>query len=453
VAINFDGTVSAISGAGQTLGTPVVFESASTNEITVAYNTAQSRILIAYRDTGNSNFGTVIVGNVSASSISFGTASVFVSSNSTQYKAAYHTGAQRVVVAFRDAGAVPANSGNSNSFQISGTSAINTAVAKFSNNVVTNISITYDTNADRVVVAYTDTTNSSFGTVAVGTVLASSLSYGTPVVFRSAATGNIAVEYDANAQKVVIAYRDSTGFGTAIVGTVSGTSISFGTPVVFESASTSAVSIAYNSDAQKVVIAYADSGNGSYGTAIVGTVSGTSISFGAASVFFAGSLSASSTTYDPSIQRVVVSYTDPNNSSYGTSVAGTVTGTSISFAQSVVFESATTSAIASVYAPNVSRVVTAYTDGGNSSFGTAVPFRAATSNLGAQNFIGFSNAAYTDGQTATIQIVGSVDDAQSSLVPGKSYFVQLNGTLSLTPANPSVFAGTAVAATQIIVKG
>jgi hypothetical protein len=73
--------------------------------------------------------------------------------------------------------------------------------------------------------------------------------------------------------------------------------------------------------------------------------------------------------------------------------------------------------------------------------------------LTTENFIGFSNAAYTNGQTATIQIAGAVDDAQSSLTPGQSYFVQLNGTLGLTPAATSVFAGTAVAATKIIVKG
>jgi hypothetical protein len=51
---------------------------------------------------------------------------------------------------------------------------------------------------------------------------------------------------------------------------------------VFESATTVYISIAYDANAQKVVIAYTDSGNSSYGTAIVGTVSGTSISFGTA---------------------------------------------------------------------------------------------------------------------------------------------------------------------------
>ena len=62
--------------------------------------------------------------------------------------------------------------------------------------------------------------------------------------------------------------------------TVSGTSISFGTPVVFEAAETDGISIVYDTNAQKIVIAYRDAGDSNgYGKAIVGTVSGTSISF------------------------------------------------------------------------------------------------------------------------------------------------------------------------------
>jgi hypothetical protein len=46
-----------------------------------------------------------------------------------------------------------------------------------------------------------------------------------------------------------------------------------------------------------------------------------------------------------------------------------------------------------------------------------------------------------------------VDDAQTGLTAGQSYFVQTDGTLGLTAGSPSVFAGTAVAANRIIVKG
>ena len=74
----------------------------------------------------------------------------------------------------------------------------------------------------------------------------------------------------------------------------------------------------------------------------------------------------------------------------------------------------------------------------------------ASTNLTAENFIGISDGAYSDGQTATIQVTGAVDDAQSSLTPGQAYYVQDDGTLG---ESGSVFAGTAVAATKLIVKG
>jgi hypothetical protein len=220
---------------------------------------------------------------------------------------------------------------------------------------------------------------------------------------------------------------------------------------VFESATTTSISATYDSNAQRVVIAYQDNGNSSFGTAIVGTVSGTSISFGTAVVFESATTASISATYDSAAQRVVIAYRDNGNSSFGTAIVGTVSGTSISFGAAVVFESAGTLLISTAYDSAAQRVVIAYRDDGNLEFGTSVVFRNEFTN--ARNFIGFSNAAYTNGQTATIQIVGSVDDAQSGLIPGRSYFVQNDGTLGLTPANPSVFAGTAVAANRIIVKG
>ena len=58
---------------------------------------------------------------------------------------------------------------------------------------------------------------------------------------------------------------------------------------------------------------------------------------------------------------------------------------------------------------------------------------------------------FTNGQTATIQIAGSVDDAQSSLTPGQQYYVQTDGTLSETADSPSVLAGTTIAATKLAI--
>jgi hypothetical protein len=459
VIINSDGTVSAVSGfsVSTSAGTPAVFESASINYLSATYDANAQKVVMAYQDTPNSSYGTAVVGTVSGTSISFGTPVVFESAGVSYISATYDANTQKVVIAYRDDG--NSSYGTAIVGTVSGTSiSFGTAVVFESANSIY-MSATYDANAQKVVIAYSDggTSPSFHGTAIVGTVSGTSISFGTPVVFESAVTEYPSATYDANAQKVVIAYRDSSnsGYGTAIVGTVSGTSISFGTPVVFESAGTDNISATYDTNAQKVVIAYRDVGNSNYGTAIVGTVSGTSISFGTATVFESANTFSTSATYDANAQRVVIAYSDGGNSNYGTAIAGTVSGTSISFGTAFVFESASTTLNSAIYDTNAQKVVIAYRDNGNSEYGTGVVFTTGytNTNLTAENYIGISDAAYSDATTATIQIVGSVDDAQTGLTAGQKYFVQVDGSLGLTADSPEVFAGTAVSATKLIVKG
>lgn len=268
--VEADGDVAQISATAvnvsEAIGTSVVYNSGNTTYNQLAYDSSAEKVVFAYRDSGNSDRGTAIVGTVSGTSISFGSEVVF-ETGGTQY-----------------------------------------------------IGIAYDSNAQKIVIAYEDDDNSDYGTAVVGTVSGTSISFGTPVVFASATTSYVNAVYDENAQKVVMFYRDqgNSNYGTAIVGTVSGTSISFGSEVVFEEAATQFISSAYDSSAQKVIVSYEDEGNGDYGTAIVGTVSGTSISFGTAAVFENASMRETSTTYDANANRVVVAYRDSANSSYGT---------------------------------------------------------------------------------------------------------------------------------------
>jgi hypothetical protein len=74
-------------------------------------------------------------------------------------------------------------------------------------------------------------------------------------------------------------------------------------------------------------------------------------------------------------------------------------------------------------------------------------------NLTANNYIGTAATGAANTQRAKINLKGAVDENQSGLTAGQSYYVQPNGTLGTTPADPSVFAGTAVSATKLIVKG
>jgi len=440
VAVNADGTVSVVSGVAQVVGTPSVFNSSTTNHISATYDANSQRVIVAYQAV--TGYGTAVVGTVSGTSITFGTPVVFKSATTTVISAAYDPNTQKVVIAYTS------TLGRAIVGTVSGTTISFGAEVTYESAGVIYNTITYDTNAQKVVLVYRN--GSNFGAASVGTISGTSISFGSAVVFAAVGdTRVMSATYDTNAQRVVIAYQEynNSSYGTAVVGTVSGTSISFGTPVVFRSAAISLVSATYDTNAQKVVIAYDASGAGNI---IVGTVSGTTITFGSAVVFAAGILTYVSAIYDPNVRKIVIAYR-ASGAGFGNVIVGTVSGTSISFNTAVVFESASTNWIATAYDTNTQKVVIAYQDTGNSSYGTAAVFQNENSNF--RSFIGFSSAAYTDGQTATIQVVGSVDDAQSALVAGQSYYVQLNGTLGLTPATPSVFAGTAVSATKIIVKG
>jgi hypothetical protein len=53
-------------------------------------------------------------------------------------------------------------------------------------------------------------------------------------------------------------------------------------------------------------------------------------------------------------------------------------------------------------------------------------------SLGVTNYVGIAKAAISDGATGTVNIVGSVDDSQSSLTVGSVYYLQDNATISTT---------------------
>jgi len=400
VVVNSDGTVSVPVSP---FSSPVVFESGGIVYPSPVYDTNSNKVVIAYRDGGNSNYGTAVVGTVSGGSITFGTPVVFESANSIY------------------------------------------------------ISAVFDNNSNKVVIAYYDGGNGGYGTSIVGTVSGNSISFGTPVVFESASSVYISSVFDSGSNKVVIAYRDggNSNYGTAIVGTVSGTSISFGSAVVFDTDVTSFTKSVYDVNAQKVVIAYRDGGNSNYGTAIVGTVSGTNISFGSSVVFQTSRVDEMAIGYDANLQKVVLAYQNVGNSSYGTSVVGTVSGTSISFGSSVVFNAASTTYTSVLYDPDSTKVLIAYPDGGNSSAGTSLLFTpdGASVVLTSENYIGISTGGtYAAGSSATVDIIGTLNEDQSGLTAGQSYYVQTDGTLNTTPADPSVFAGTAISATSLVVK-
>ena len=359
-------------------GSAAVYESATITYQDATFDSNTNRVVIAYTDNGNSNYGTAIVGTVSGtlnSTITYGTPVVFESATSSYIATTFDSNENKVVIAYRDdansdygtaiVGTVTGGGTNSISF---GTPVVfETANSTYN-------SATFDSDSNKVVISYADGGNSGHGTAIVGTVSGTAISFGTAVVFEAANSLWVSSAFDSDANKVVISYQDNgnSNHGTGIVGTVSGTAISFGTAVVYEAASTEATGCGFDSNSNKVVIAYRDSPNSDRGTAIVGTVSGTSISYGTAVVYNShGYTNYSSVTFDSNANNVVIAYQGGASPS-GSASVGTVSGTAISFGTAVVFNSAHAPYTTSTFDSNSNKTVIAFQDDGNSSYGTGI---------------------------------------------------------------------------------
>jgi len=459
VVVNADGTVSVVSetSGNQEIGTRTTFNSETTYENVALFDSNSNKIVLIYFD-GDISGGAAIVGTVSGNSISFGTETSIYTSGSRFLSATFDSNSNKVVVVYKDES--NSNYGTARVGTVSGTSISFGSAVVFENATSDGFSATFDSNSNKVVVAYRNRSNGQ-QVARVGTVSGTSISFGGSTQWQPSGFANyIKTTFDSSSNKVVIAYQDTgnSSYGTTVVGTVSGTSISFGTPVVFESADSPNIGITFDNNAGKVVVAYRDAGNSNYGTAIVGTVSGTSISFGTPVVFHAVQVGGCAPVFNSVAEKVVISYIDQTAGSYVKFVSGTVSGTDISFGSPVTLDSntgANEEMISSAFDSNAGKIVTIYSNSSSSNRGESIVFQVAYSvtNLTANNYIGTAASGAADTQRAKINLKGAVDENQSGLTAGQSYYVQTDGTLGTTPADPSVFAGTAVAATKLIVKG
>ncbi len=222
----------------------------------------------------------------------------------------------------------------------------------------------------KFVVAYRDGIWPYSGTAVIGSVSGSTITFGSGYVFNSAETSSFAVAA-LSSTKFVVAYRDedNSDYGTAVIGDVSGSTITFvpDPENVFNSAYTGSISIAALSPTQFVVAYSVAVHPDYYGAAVIGSVSGSTITYGPEYVFNSGSTSYFSAAALSSTQ-FVVAYRDPDNSDHGTAVIGDVSGRDITYGAEHVFNSADSGFI-SAAALSPTQFVVAYMD---SNHGTAV---------------------------------------------------------------------------------
>ena len=393
------------------------------------------------------------VGTVDGLSITFGSDDSYVTNNVEYQALAFDSSNNKIVVAYSDAGQSDSGYAQVGTVDSSDNSTSWGSATLYESGQVSHQAMVFDSSNNKIVIAYRDHGDSYKGKAVVGTVSGTSISFGSPTTFETSSTSEVAMAY-VGSGKVVIVYKENGDEdGTAIVGTVSGTSISFGSAVIFNTNNTDDTSVAYDSTNGKVVVTYRDIGDSNKGKAIVGTVSGTSISFGTPVVFNASSTSQTNAVFDNDSDKVIISYGEANGAYFR---PVTVSGNTVSVGSSNIFYKINSANHHTLTFDTDQRKAVVFFLGNSQYYGSSVVFRNEQSetvtNLTTENYIGISDAAYSDGDTANIQIISTIDDAQSGLTTGSVHYIQNDGSLSTSAADPSVEAGTALSATEISIK-
>jgi len=471
VVINTDGTVSKVTASNPSIGSSSEFLDDSSGNINIGYDENTQRVVLAIQIESSPYRGQVYVGVVTASdnSVHWGSPTNLHTTGTQQAspeKVIYDPSSQKTVIIY-DSSAT----GSTKGYAVVGTVAGPGLGITFGTPVVFEdggqafaAESVYDPVNKKLIIVYLDATDNGYGKAIVGTVNGDVITFGSTYTFENGGYAwNPHISYDPVANKVLITYRDAgnSNYGTAIVGTVSGTSISFGTALVFASATALYNSVSYNPKVGKHLIVYRDNSDSEIGKALMATVSGNTVTFGS-TITFEGNFDAVGSTislYDSNREKSVILAVpetggDPNYENAHAYIAD-IDGNTISIASTTAFNTNRNNTMFdATYDSSQARFVTAsrnYIVGGSQNSSAAFVFDPGT-NLFPNNFIGFSDAAYSNGQTANIQIISSVDDAQTGLTTGSLHYVQTDGTLSTTAGAPSVEAGTAVSDTKIRIK-
>jgi hypothetical protein len=464
VIINSDGTVSAAAttGTAGSSGTKVAFDGDPAEGLSAVYDSSNNKVVVIYSDNDNSKYGTAIVGTVdnSDNSITFGTAVVFNSGNSQKIGCTFDSNSNKVIALWHQ---VIGTTGKGIVGTVSGTSISFGSAADFTQNSIDyEINATFDSNLNKVAVVYHDSGDSGKGKCAIGTVSGTSISFGTPVTFRNAATYFADVCFDSNLNCILVFYMTTNDDGYISIGDISGTSVTFTTEISLGNDAEKTF-CEFDPISNKVVLAYTDRPDGESAAARTVTIGGSSgsrtASFGT-EVNFATGVSQNCVikgiAYDPDSNRMLISYFEESGGNLKLA-SGTVSGTDISFGtpQTIINENTGALFAPVVYDTSQDRAVVMYEDAQNSNAATAIVATVDTlsTNITSENYIGIARSGAASGAGAIIDTQGAIADNLSGLTAGQSYYVQTDGTLGTTAADPSVFAGTAVSATKLIVKG
>ena len=308
----------------------------------------------------------------------------------------------------------------------------------------------YDSNRDEFIVNYsynsTGVQHYKIGSVS-GTTITLQAEQSSPFTggIEGGATARIT---DLGSSKIMFTQRDTdnSNYGTCVIGTNGGTSITWGSKYIFESNSTNALDVSYDSANSKALIVYRPGAgaNQDDGVAKVATISGTTVSFGTLGVFSTNIAVATYTTtfYDSAIERHVITFIDGDSSNYPKTKCAIVTGTSVSFETASTVSSVSVTYAQAAYNLSANQNVVTYINSNDMDGLGSTPLLATEQapKIGSQNnFIGIAKTAAASGSAVTVGLPGAAQSVYTGLVVGSGYYVDPTSsgisTSSTAPAN------------------
>ena len=462
VSLNSDGTV---TPSGDVVVPSETGSVASINTRSNTYGHAKiwitdTKFAVAYQGATGDTGSRLVIGTVSGTTITYGT-SIQVNSfqSSNAYLALSYDPDLDLILVHYDYGSTTATavkvfSYSGTTLTAGGAIALPVEFKRFN-------SFVYDPDQNTHILVGSDLNNGRRGTAVPITIAGTTPTAGTAVVFDSSTTWGGSVNYDTVNQKHVILYSveatDDDAY--AIVGSLSGGTLSYGTrTALYTSNSVRAMAIVYDVASGKMIAAFSrmdDFGNVQDRIRVhVLTVSGTSVSSGTQALIQGASstndMQLHGLCYSPALEKTIILFNDLT-ANVISSEEGTISGTSITFANretvlSTSWDYESHNNDTKFVLNSTNQFIGAVRQ--TSQLDVYVYTTTSTSN-NADNYIGVADAAYSDGATATIQILGSIDDAQTGLTTGSTYFVADDGSLSTTNNGRKI--GRAISATEILI--
>ena len=457
VVVNSDGTVSSIGVASNSVTSPTAFNSTNTTAMRSALDTATGKIMILYQASS----WYVVMATISGNTVSFGTPTL-VSSGNVLGDISYDEESGHFLLVYQGA----SNYGRARVASVSGTNITLSTELVWASYVATKHNLSYDTVRKRHMNVYMNEATNNLK-ARVFKITGTTPSAGGEGSVNSGANICSSIAYASDLGQHLVSYQD---YSDSQQGKCSFLRVSAGSDymaatldntLIFASeglknGGRDGTQTVYDTVNNVFVISYVNLSG--VLKILTGTPSGyAQLSFGSTTTI--NSVSGGNNIYfseggafDPVSGKVIVTYC--RNGTSGMITTAKVSGSSVGSLSTTTFESANVPFFTTTFNPDSGSALVFYRDAGNNDYGTYTLFTPGATNLTSENYIGTAATGAPDGQGAKIKIKGAVDENQSGLTAGKSYYISpTNGALSTTPSNPSVFAGTAVAANKLIVKG